>query len=116
MSALPPNNSIKVQSEVKQKKCNTAATSRESFSSYNASGKRVTEREKALMAIDEYQPVTSRQLATLMQVERCHITRCIYDLMQAGRVRISHTAKCQVTGRRVQHYCLTGWQPSLFNQ
>lgn len=112
---LPPTN-VRQQPENKEKKHNTAATSRESFSAYNACGKRLTEREKALAAIAEYQPVTSRQLAKLMQVERCHITRCLFDLMQASKVRVSHTARCPTTGKRVQHYCLTGWQPSLFNQ
>ncbi len=99
-----------------EKRHNTAATSRESFSAYTASGKRSTEQEKALAAIGEWQPVTSRKLAELMHVERCHITRCLYDLMQAGKIRVSHIARCQVTGKRVQHYCLTGWQPELFSK
>ncbi|HRN56921.1 MAG TPA: hypothetical protein PLL71_10740 [Agriterribacter sp.] len=102
--------------ENKEKKHNTAATSRESFTAYTASGKRQTEAAKALVIIDAWQPITSRKLAELMQVERCHITRCLFDLQQAGKVRVSHVAKCQVTGKRVQHYCLASWQPELFKQ
>lgn len=94
---------------------NTAATSRESFKSYTASGKRQSEKDKALTIIAKQQPITSRRLAELMQVERCHVTRCLYDLIQAGKIRISHIARCPTSGKRVQWYCLAGWQPELFS-
>lgn len=95
-------------------KHNAAITSIQAFADYTASGKRDSEKIKALATIANNQPVTSRRLSELMQVERCHITRCIKDLEQAGRIRVSHIGKCRVTGKRVQHYCLMDWQPSLF--
>ena len=113
------NNGVKnlteLQPENNEKKHNTAATSREAFADYTASRKRQNEKLKALEVIAERQPITSRQLAQIMQVERCHVTRCLYDLQHAGKIRISHAAKCQVTNKRVQHYCLMDWQPTLFN-
>lgn len=109
-------NAINNQPENTEKKHNATATSKEAFSDYTCSGKRDTEKLKALMAILQYQPITSRKLAEIMGVERCHVTRCLKDLEQAGKIRVSHTAKCQVTGKRVQHYCLIDWFPSLFNQ
>ncbi len=109
------NGAGRMQPKNNEKKHNTAATSRDSFTAYTASGKRQTEAATALATIATWQPITSRRLAELMQVERCHITRCLFDLVQAGKVRVSHVAKCQVTGKRVQHYCLTSWQPELFN-
>lgn len=103
---LPENN---------EKKHNTAATSREAFSDYTASGKRQSEKLLALSTIAENQPVTSRQLAQLMKVERGNVCRCLKDLEQSGKIKISHIGRCQVTHKRVFHYCLTGWQPSLFH-
>lgn len=109
------NGARKRHPEDNGKKHNAADTSRESFSAYTASGKRQTEAATALATIATWQPITSRRLAELMQVERCHITRCLFDLVQAGKVRVSHTAKCSTTGKRVQYYCLADWQPELFN-
>ena len=109
-------NEIKKQPENSEKKHNATATSREALAAYTVSGKRLTEKMQALAAIEQHQPINSRRLCEIMEVERCHVTRCIKDLEQAGWIRVSHIAPCQITGKRVQHYCLKDWQPSLFNQ
>lgn len=98
----------------KEESHNTALTSLEAFTDYTASGKRQTEAIQALLALSEHQPITSRRLSDLMKIERCHITRILKDLEGMGKVRVSHIAPCQVTGKRVQHYCLINWLPSLF--
>jgi predicted HTH transcriptional regulator len=68
-----------------------------------------TEDKIALRLIEEHQPVTSRTLMYLMQKERGNITRVLYDLVKADKLKIAFSDKCQVTGRTVSYYALPNW-------
>lgn len=86
------------------KKHRTTQTQRESFAAINESGKRVTEAIKVFDLLTKNPPLTSRQIATKMQIERTNVTRTIRDLQDNGKAKVAYCAPCQTTGKKVEHY------------
>lgn len=102
----------KKQYEVNEIKHNAASTSIESYAVVNATGQRLREKEIVLNAIAKHQPITSRALSQITQIERSNICRSIFDLVHDSQPQVKEwqTAKCPITGRRVKTYVLISYQ------
>src|SRR5262245_22128663 len=99
------------------KKRKNATTSRQSLKLVNESGQRLREKEVILKAIATHQPVTSRYLSDVTQIERSNITRGIADLEDdtPSLIRVAMIDKCPITRRRVKYYAVSEWpQMRLF--
>lgn len=87
-----------------EKKHRTAYTSRISFKELNESGQRVKEWQKVLELLSSCTPLTSRQIAYMLEVERTNITRTLRDLLDEGQIKVAYLDKCKTTGKKVQYY------------
>lgn len=94
------------------RKKGVAETSKLAFEELKISGKLSDQARKVFEVIREYNPVNSRQIASLSDLERNSITRAIYDLEEMGKIYVFKKDKCPITGKSVKFYSSI---PSLFN-
>lgn len=94
----------KGQNEGTAKRHRTTVTSRISFKQLNESGQRETEKKRVFDLLLQSEPLTSRQVARMLKVERTNITRTIRDLMDTALIGVKSIAKCETTGKKVQYY------------
>ncbi len=106
-----PNNlqQTSLFSQHEDRKHRTTYTQKVSFAQFKASGKGETEKEKVLALLRQQPPLTSRQIAGILGVERTNITRTLRDLIDEGKARVAMLDKCPTTGKKVQHYSLPDW-------
>lgn len=89
----------------KVKRTNVADNSKKCFGEILAEG--LISKEKALILSimqNQAQAVTSRDLMKLTHKERGNITRVLYDLERANKVKVCKNDKCPETGRTVRFY------------
>lgn len=91
-----------------------------SWQHYQLSDKQHSDVIKALAAIKEFQPITSRKLSNITGLERSNITRVLKDLENDGIIHVSKIAKCPTTNRHVGWYAIDDRpevieEPSLFD-
>ncbi|MES2875308.1 MAG: hypothetical protein V4708_16405 [Bacteroidota bacterium] len=89
---------------------NTAETSIECFKIIKKAGQIQREKEIVLNTITLHQPITSRELSYITGKERGNITRSIFDLIKAKKVKYPFTDKCPVTNKRVRYFTLIDWK------
>jgi len=107
-----------MQDEVKEKKHNTAETSRETFIALSNEGRLIDQKKTIYQAISDYQPITSRSLANMTGHERSSVCRSLYDLLNEinPSIKVCFVDKCEITGRRVKHYSLIDWNKPVVTE
>ena len=92
------------------RKTNVAETSLEAYRIIKSEGQITRETDLVLKIIAEQQPITSRRIAYLTKKERSNITRSLFNLVDAEKVKYPFTDKCPVTNKRVRYYTLIDWK------
>jgi hypothetical protein len=82
-----------------------ALTSKMSYRELIESGQKVRETDYVYSLLKEVdEPITSREISRLSEIERTSITRIFHDLIEDKLIKISKCDKCPITNRTVHFY------------
>lgn len=95
----------------KKPKRNVADTSIEAWKVITERGQPQKEMARVWEIFELGQPVTSRRLCKILNLERGNVTKCLWSLQQAEKIKVAFKAKCPVTNMTVRYYAKTDWEP-----
>lgn len=75
-------------------------TSLETFNEINKSGKRLSERVIILRALNEVEPLTSAELASMCGIPRHHAASRLSDMLKEGVVLKDDKRECLISKRK----------------
>lgn len=86
---------------------NIAVTSYVSFYEERDKGAFHNEEQQVLFLLGKSKPMTSRQIATVMEKDRGNITRTLFNLVYLkGKVKKAFVQPCPITKKKVTWYSL----------
>lgn len=128
MKCTPNHPQHKGQSKVTEKMENSLEIKRP-FKGWNAKFRKVYREETIIMwdsgnknpffcpkwwqvsvTVEDYQPISSRKIAEALKISRKSVTRYLYHLEKAGIIEVAFKGRCPVSGRRLKHYYVSGWE------
>ena len=105
------SNSRQSKDTKKKSKRKVADTSIGAWKVINERGQVEIETKKVYNALEDLQPATSRRISEALSIARTNITRTLYNLEEAGKIKVAFKAKCPDSKITVKHYSKINWEP-----
>lgn len=94
-----------------KKKRNVADTSIAAWKTLTERGQPQKEMARVWEILEQGKPVTSRRLCRVLNLERGNVTKCLWSLEKAGKIKVAYRAKCPTTNFTVKYYAKADWVP-----
>jgi len=70
-----------------------------------------------IKVLARHQPLTRRQLSSMTNLEISSLCRILFNLTNLhGTTKVAFIAKCNITGRPVNHYVLRNWKGKTYGR